>query len=109
MQGLFHLVRGRGKEWTLIRRLGGTMLTILTCAVFAGLVYILAIDIARWAIVGELGAKIATGDMLVAGYVAIAFAPCFLRCSSLSIRAKPLKVQTRISAAVKPRLQSLKR
>lgn len=66
------------KEWTLIRRLGGTMLTILTCAVFAGLVYILAIDIARWAIVGELGAKIATGDMLVAGYVAIAFAPCFI-------------------------------
>lgn len=66
------------KEWTLIRRLGGTMLTVVLCAVFVGLVYLLAIDVARWIIVGGLGAEIASGDMLVAGYVAIVFAPCWL-------------------------------
>lgn len=54
------------------------MLTVVLCAVFVGLVYLLAIDVARWIIVGGLGAEIASGDMLVAGYVAIVFAPCWL-------------------------------
>lgn len=66
------------QEWALLRRLGGTTFTVVILAAFVGLAYTLAIDVARWVLVGELGAKIADGDMLVAGYAGICFLPFWI-------------------------------
>ena len=66
------------KEWTLLYRLGGGAMDYAIISSLVGFVYLLAVNIARWAIVGGIGASIASGDMLIAGLVAIAFVPSWI-------------------------------
>lgn len=63
------------KEWTLLYRLGGGAMDFAIISSLIGLVYLVAANIANWAIVGGLGASIASGAMLIVGLVAIAFLP----------------------------------
>lgn len=66
------------REWTLKYRMGGTMFVVTLFALLFGLLYTVCIDVARWITVGGLGSQIASGEMLVAGYVDIAFLPFYI-------------------------------
>lgn len=66
------------KEWSLNYRMGSIALGCAIVASFVGLVYLLVLNIVRWVLVGGLGASIASGGMLIAGFVALVFVPCWI-------------------------------
>lgn len=66
------------REWTLKYRMGGTMFIATLFCLLGGLLYLAVANVARWVIVGGLGSQIATGSMLIVGYVSLAFAPFYI-------------------------------
>lgn len=56
-------------------RLGGVMLIAILVLDMIALLYFTAITIARWVLVGDLGASIASGEMLYAGLAGLIFVP----------------------------------
>lgn len=64
-------------EWTLNQKFGGAMTFAVMTSFVIGIIYMLALSLARWIIVGELGARIAQGAMLYAGAAGAFFIPAF--------------------------------
>lgn len=62
-----------GNEWLTKYALGTVMFVIHRALNILGIAYLFAINIARWALVGGIGAGIASGPMLIAGLVGAAF------------------------------------
>ena len=65
-------------ENTIKYRLGGIMLVALLVLDFLGFFYFAAISIARWALIGGVGASIVSGPMLYAGLAGLAFVPSLI-------------------------------
>lgn len=66
------------KEWTINYRMGSVALGCAIVASLVGLVYLSVLNVVRWILVGGLGASIASGGMLIAGFVALIFVPCWI-------------------------------
>lgn len=56
-----------GKEWRLKRLLGGTVFVVERFLNAIGVAYLFALNVARWIMVGGIGASIASGVMLYLG------------------------------------------
>lgn len=61
------------REWRLKRRLGGMLFTAQQASNFIGSLYLIGITVARWALVGGVGAGIAEGVMLWMGVAGAIF------------------------------------
>lgn len=64
-------------EWTLNYKFGGTAAFAIILSFVLGIIYVVAISVARWILVGELGARIAQSSMLYAGAAGGIFLPSF--------------------------------
>lgn len=62
-----------GNEWHTKYAFGAALFVIQRALNIIGAAYLLAINIARWALIGGIGAGIAQGDMLYAGLAGIFF------------------------------------
>lgn len=71
-------------EWSTNYRLGGAAFIAQFIIAVIGILYLFALDIARWIAVGEVGAGIAGGAYLYAGLAGLVFVPIWILCYFLS-------------------------
>ncbi len=67
----------------------GGKIAVAVCAVSpVGLVYLFALNVARWAYLGSLGTGLANGAYLIAGIVGIVFVPFWIACMFMINKSK---------------------
>lgn len=72
---LFNAHIDAAKEWSINYRLGGLHLRLHMFFSVIGAVILFVLNIARWALVGGIGAEIASGPMLYVGFAMLVFVP----------------------------------
>lgn len=68
------------KEWSIHYKFGGAVFKLHIAFSLLGAIFLFAINVARWAIIGGIGAGIAQGVMLYLGFAALFFAPFWIVC-----------------------------